>query len=197
MAHLLPQRGGLFVDFTAGLGGHTKALLEAGASRVIAFDRDAEALAAAEEVLAPWSSRVELVHADYREFERVLDERQVARMDGAVADLGISSLQLDSASRGFSFRHDGALDMRMDRTRGETAADLVASASEEDLANVIFQLGEERYSRRIARAIAIARDRAPIETTSQLAAIVRRAIPGTAMRASIRPRAPSRLCGSA
>ena len=174
---LRPEQGGLFVDCTVGLGGHSRALLEAGASHVIGFDRDLDALARARETLAPWGDRVELVHADYRAIGEVLDSRQIAHVDGALADLGVSSMQFDAPGRGFSFQRDEPLDMRMDRTGGETAADLIAHASERDLADSIFQFGEERFSRRIARALVAARHEAPIDTTGRLAAIVRRAIP--------------------
>jgi len=177
LQHLRPEQGGLFVDCTVGLGGHTRALLEAGASRVIGFDRDPDALARARETLAPWNDRVELVHADYREIEEVLDSRRIAHVDGALADLGVSSMQFDAPGRGFSFQRDEPLDMRMDRTTHETAADLVSKSSEEDLANAIFQYGEERFSRRIARALVEARRQAPVDTTGRLATIVRRAIP--------------------
>jgi 16S rRNA (cytosine1402-N4)-methyltransferase len=174
---LKPQRGGLFVDCTVGLGGHARALLEAGATRLIGLDRDADALAQARQTLAPWSDRVELVHADYRFLDEVLDRRGATQVDGALADLGVSSMQFDEPSRGFSFQRDEPLDMRMDRSGGETAADLVARASERDLADAIFTFGEERFSRRVARAIVEARGEAPIATTGRLAAIVRRAIP--------------------
>ncbi len=174
---LQPARGGLFVDCTVGLGGHTRALLEAGATRVIGLDRDLDALAIARETLAPWHDRVELVHADYRALDDVLDRRGISLVDGALADLGVSSLQFDAPGRGFSFQRDEPLDMRMDRSGGDTAADLVARSSEEEMADAIFQYGEERFSRRIARAIAAARREAPIATTGQLAAIVRRVIP--------------------
>jgi 16S rRNA (cytosine1402-N4)-methyltransferase len=174
-----PERGGLFVDCTVGLGGHSRALLEAGASRLIGFDRDASALAIARETLAPYGDRVELVHADYRELAARLDERGIQTVDGIVADLGVSSMQLDSTERGFSFRHDAPLDMRMDTSRGPTVAELLRTVDETELANVIFTYGEERFSRRIARAIVRAReeDAAPLETTGQLAALVRRAVP--------------------
>lgn len=177
LRHLQPERGGLFVDCTVGLGGHSRLLLEAGASRLIGFDRDADALAIARERLAPWGERVELIHSDYRHVARELDLRGIDRVDGALADLGVSSMQLDLDGRGFSFMRDEPLDMRMDRSSGETAADLVASASERELADAIFQYGEERYSRRIARAIVDARVTEPIVTTGRLAAIVRRAVP--------------------
>jgi 16S rRNA (cytosine1402-N4)-methyltransferase len=174
---LAPGRGGLFVDATVGLGGHTRALLEGGASRVLAFDRDPRALALARDALASFGERVELVHADYRDIDRVLDARGIGQVSGALADLGVSSMQLDEPGRGFSFRRDEPLDMRMDPTRGATAADLLRTASEEEIADAIFQFGEERHSRRISRAIVSARRQAPIDTTGQLAAIVRRAVP--------------------
>src|SRR4051794_18034491 len=144
LGFLQPSRGGLFVDCTVGLGGHSRALLEAGASRVIGLDRDLEALARARETLAPWGDRVELVHGDYRAIGDVLDSRQIAHVDGTLADLGVSSMQFDSPGRGFSFQRDEPLDMRMDQSGGDTAADLIAHASEQDLADSIFQYGEER-----------------------------------------------------
>ncbi len=174
---LQPQRGGLFVDCTVGLGGHSRALLEAGATRIVGFDRDADALAIARETLAPWGDRVELVHADYRAFGGELDRRGIGTIDGALADLGVSSMQFDSEGRGFSFQRDEPLDMRMDRSTGESAADLVAHATEQELADAIFQYGEERFSRRIARDIVHARSAEPILTTGRLAAIVRQAVP--------------------
>jgi 16S rRNA (cytosine1402-N4)-methyltransferase len=175
--HLAPERGGLFLDCTVGLGGHTRALLEAGASRVIGLDRDADALALAGAELAPFGERVELVHADYRSVAHVLQQRGITTIDGALADLGVSSLQIDSHGRGFSFRRDEPLDMRMDRSSGPTAGDLINTADEVELANIIFEFGEERHSRRIARAIVDTRGRQPVATTGQLAEIVRRAVP--------------------
>src|SRR6478672_6662490 len=174
---LRPSQGGLFVDCTVGLGGHARALLEAGAARVIGLDRDPDALARARETLAPWTDRVELVHADYRTLDEVLDARQISRVDGTLADLGVSSMQFDATGRGFSFQRDEPLDMRMDQSGGETAADLVARSTERELADAIFQYGEERFSRRVARALVAARQEAPVDTTGRLAAIVRRAIP--------------------
>ncbi len=177
LEQLRPDRGGLFVDCTVGLGGHARALLEAGATRVIGLDRDPDALAAARSTLAPWSARVELVHADYRSIDDVLDRRGVTVIDGALADLGVSSLQLEGTGRGFSFLRDEPLDMRMDRTSGATAADLIARSSERELADAIYAFGEERFSRRIARALVEQRQEQPIATTGRLAAIVRRAVP--------------------
>ena len=177
IGQLQPGRGGVFVDCTVGLGGHSSALLAAGAGRVIGLDRDVDALDRARTTLAPWLERVELVHADYRSLDSVLERLGVPLVDGTLADLGVSSMQLDAPGRGFSFQRDEALDMRMDRSGGETAADLLARSSEIELADAIFQFGEERYSRRIARALVDARRQAPIDTTGRLAAIVRRAIP--------------------
>jgi 16S rRNA (cytosine1402-N4)-methyltransferase len=174
---LEPSRGGLFVDCTVGLGGHSRALLEAGASRILGLDRDPDALALAAGELASFADRVELVHADYRDLDRVLDARGIERVAGTLADLGVSSMQLGAEGRGFSFQRDEPLDMRMDRTSERTAASLLNAVEEEELANVIFQYGEERYSRRIARAIVQARRTSPLSTTGQLAQIVRRAIP--------------------
>jgi 16S rRNA (cytosine1402-N4)-methyltransferase len=174
---LAPERGGVMVDCTVGLGGHAQAMLEAGATRVIGIDRDQEAIARARVTLAPWADKVELVHSDYRAISSVLDGLRVVQIDGALADLGVSSMQFDETGRGFSFQRDEPLDMRMDRTSGATAAQLIARAEEHELADTIYAYGEERFSRRIARAIVHARREAPIDTTLKLAAIVRRAIP--------------------
>jgi 16S rRNA (cytosine1402-N4)-methyltransferase len=177
LRYLQPERGGLYVDCTVGLGGHTRALLEAGATRVIGLDRDVHALAEARTVLAPWADRVALVHADYRDLDEVLDRQGVGQVDGALADLGVSSLQFDAPGRGFSFMRDEPLDMRMDTTQGETAADLIAELNEAELADLIYAYGEERFSRRIARRIVAARDERPVTTTGRLADLVRRAVP--------------------
>ena len=172
---LEPAGRGLVVDCTVGTGGHAAALLEAGADRVVGLDRDAEVLPLARRRLAAWKDRVELVHADYRGLDDVLDRLGVERVDGALADLGCSSVQLEAEGRGFSFRRDDPLDMRMDRTAGRTLADLLAEATPEGLADVIFEYGEERRSRPIARAIVAAVAGAGIGTTAELAAVVRRA----------------------
>ena len=178
ISQLAPARGGLFVDCTLGAGGHTRALLDAGATRVLGLDRDRSALDLAAVNLADRLDRVEMVHADYRSLGDVLDARGLTHVDGGIlADLGVSSMQLDDAERGFSFRADAPLDMRMDRDSGLTAAELLRTVDEAALADVIYEYGEERFSRRIARAIVRARDLGPIETTGQLAAIVRKAVP--------------------
>jgi 16S rRNA (cytosine1402-N4)-methyltransferase len=171
------SRGGLFVDCTAGLGGHARAILEAGATRLIGLDRDLSALAIAREALSSFGDRVELIHADYRELDRVLDERAIAGVAGILADLGVSSMQFDAEGRGFSFRRDEPLDMRMDQSRGPSVADLLRDVDETELADVIYRFGEERASRRVARGIVSARRESPIDTTGRLAAIVRRAVP--------------------
>lgn len=173
-----PARGGLFVDCTVGAGGHARALLQAGAERLLGLDRDAEALPAAAAALRPWADRVDLVHADFRTLDDMLAERGIGGIDGgALADLGLSSLQLDGEGRGFSFRFDAPLDMRMDRSRGPTAADLLRGADESQIADVIHEYGEERYARRIARGLVAARGREPLTSTGQLAEAVRRAVP--------------------
>ena len=174
---LEPSRGGLFVDCTTGLGGHTQVMLDAGATSVLGLDRDLDALAVARERLARFGDRVELVHSDYRQLDRVLQTRGIDHVSGILADLGVSSMQLDADGRGFSFRRDEPLDMRMDQSQGASAAELLARVDEEDLADVIFRFGEERHSRRIARRIVRERDIRPIDTTAALAEIVRRAVP--------------------
>jgi len=177
LEQLAPSRGGVFVDCTVGAGGHARAMLEAGATRLIGLDRDPEALEHAAAALAPYAPRVELVHSDYRRIDDVLDASGVAGVDGLLADLGVSSMQLEAPARGFSFRRDEPLDMRMDRTEGPTAAEAIRDADERTLADVIYEFGEERYARRIARAIAAARAGGGIATTGQLADVVRKAIP--------------------
>jgi 16S rRNA (cytosine1402-N4)-methyltransferase len=175
---LAPGSGGVYVDGTVGLGGHTAALLEAGAGRVLGIDRDGRALEIARERLAGFGARVELVHADYRQLPDVLAGRGLGAVQGVLVDLGVSSLQLDDASRGFSFRQAGPLDMRMDQSRGESLAEKLAAVSETELADVIYEFGEERKSRRVARAIVEARDRGALSSSTELASVVRRAAGG-------------------
>jgi 16S rRNA (cytosine1402-N4)-methyltransferase len=177
IGHLEPSRGGVFIDCTVGLGGHARALVQAGATRVIGLDRDRQALDRARERLRDAGPIVEVVHADYRGFEDVLNARGIGHVDGMLADLGVSSLQLDAPGRGFSFRRDEPLDMRMDTSSGATAAEMLASIDEKSLADVIYELGEERHARRVARAIVESGRTQRIATTGQLADIVRRAIP--------------------
>jgi len=168
---LAPERGGLFVDATLGLAGHAEALLErAPAARLLGIDRDADARELARERLARFGARVEIRAGDFRNLERIAADR--APFAGVLADLGVSSLQLDRAERGFSFRQEGPLDMRMARD-GRTAADLIENATEDDLRKIFREYGEEPEARRVARAVVAARDERPIETTVDLAEIVR------------------------
>jgi len=162
---------GTWIDGTLGAGGYARGLLEAGAAKVIGIDRDPLALQMAESWAGGFGDRVELVRTTFSQ----MDETAEA-VDGVVLDLGVSSMQLDQAERGFSFMRDGPLDMRMSQ-EGTSAADLVNTASEEALADILFLYGEERASRRIARAITRARDEAPIDTTLALAGIVERCLP--------------------
>jgi 16S rRNA (cytosine1402-N4)-methyltransferase len=173
---LSPRTGGTYADATVGAGGHSEAILDASApeGRVIAVDRDPEAVAAARTRLARFGSRVVVVHAAFSELGPLLREHGAARVDGLVADLGVSSPQLDRSERGFSFAREGPLDMRMDPSRGETLAGLLARLDVRELADILFQLGEERRSRPIARSILRARDEGQLETTADLRrAIVR------------------------
>ena len=173
---LRPERGGVFVDCTVGLGGHTRALLDGGATRVLGVDRDPQALALAGEALAAYGDRVSLVHADYRQVDAVLQAQGIELLDGALADLGVSSLQFDAAGRGFSFMRDEPLDMRMDTTRGISAAEWLAVVDERQLEKVIRDYGEERFAFQIAKAIVARRAVEPISSTRQLAAIVANAV---------------------
>ncbi len=164
------------VDLTVGLGGHAGALLEAGVGTVVGVDRDPQALAAASDRLAGHAGRFRPVQGRFGEVAEVARGAGLREVGGVLFDLGVSSMQLDLAERGFSFRADGPLDMRM----GEgnlTAATVVNTYGEEELARVIFEYGEDRYARRISRAIVRARDRAPLRTTRELAAVVAAAVP--------------------
>ncbi len=175
---LAPERGGLFVDGTVGLGGHSEAVLEASSeTRVIGLDRDAEALRSASLRLARFGERFRGIHEDFREVGRVLEDLHETEPAGVLVDLGVSSLQFDSPTRGFSFRFDAPLDMRMDPDGdGETAADLLLRLPEEEIAAIIFEYGEERNSRRIAKWIVESREQGkPIRTTRELADLVARA----------------------
>ena len=178
MHFLAPERGGLFVDCTVGLGGHSEAILESSTeTRVIGIDRDSAALSSASQRLGHFGKRFRAVHADFRELDGVLGKLGEREPAGVLADLGVSSLQFDSPTRGFSFRFDAPLDMRMNpESDEESAADLLLRLPEEKIAAIIFKYGEERNSRRIARWIVESREQGkPITTTKELADLVMRA----------------------
>jgi 16S rRNA (cytosine1402-N4)-methyltransferase len=182
LEYLAPAPGQTLVDATAGAGGHSRLLVERllPGGRLIALDRDPAMLELARPRLEGLPAT--LVHANFDRVRLVLDELAIGRVDGLLADLGVCSDQLDDARRGLSFQQAGPLDMRLDPAQGEPAAALLRRLSERDLADLIFQYGEERFSRRIARKIVEVRRRTPLETTEQLAELVRRCVP--------RPRGP-------
>lgn len=174
---LQPRANGTYIDATLGAGGHAEALLQASgpAGRLLGLDQDTTALHIARTRLAPYDERATLVHANFRDLSRVAQTQGWTAADGILLDLGLSSMQLDQAERGFAFSHDAPLDMRMDTTQGQSAADLVNTLPERELADLIYEYGEEPASRRIARAIVAAR---PIETTTRLAQVVARVAGG-------------------
>lgn len=173
---MAPRAGGVYLDGTFGGGGYAAALLEAMSCTVWAIDRDPDAIARGATLAARYPGRLHLIQGQFGDMLALLAENGVAALDGVMLDLGVSSFQLDDPARGFSFRTDGPLDMRMSRS-GQTAADLVNTLPERELADLLFELGEERASRRIARAIVAARTEAPIATTGRLAAIIRSVLP--------------------
>jgi 16S rRNA (cytosine1402-N4)-methyltransferase len=169
--------GGVFVDCTTGLGGHSEAILESSRqAEVIGLDRDQDSLELASERLKKFGKRFSAIHANFKELKPVLDGMGINQVAGILADLGISSYQLQAGDRGFSFQAEAPLDMRMDRTQEVTAADLVNTLPEAELADLVFKKGDERGARRIARAIVSERRRQPVTTTTQLAQIVVRAL---------------------
>ncbi len=177
---LKPKSGEIFVDATLGLGGHAEKILStAENTQIIGIDQDAEAIAIATRRLSKFGGRIRIYHANFCDIKRVTAEAEVEKVDGILADLGVSSLQFDSAERGFSFRFDAPLDMRMnaDDAETETAAELLATLSEFEIARIIYEYGEERLSRKIARRIVWKRELGePIETTKQLAETVEKAV---------------------
>lgn len=178
VAALAPREGGVYVDGTFGDGGYTRAILEAADCSVIAIDRDPHVQARAAALRDHYGPRFTFLHGCFGAVEDLLRGAGVGRVDGFVLDLGVSSMQLDQAERGFSFKKEGPLDMRMDpRGGGLNAAQVVNTLAQEALADVIYQYGEERYARRIARQIVTLRAQAPFETTAQLAAAVRQVVP--------------------
>jgi 16S rRNA (cytosine1402-N4)-methyltransferase len=177
---LVPERGGLFVDCTVGLGGHSEAILKSSSdTRVLGMDLDPAALAYSRQRLATFGDRFRAHHANFRELADVLSRAGERDPNGILVDLGVSSLQFDSPERGFSFRFDAPLDMRMDPTSGATAADLLQQLPESEIARIIFEFGEERHSRRIARRIVERREQGkPVTTTRELADLVATAVGG-------------------
>ena len=176
VAALQPKPGSVFLDGTAGGGGHSEALLKAG-ERVIALDQDPAALAHARRRLQEFGEKITLKHGAFSEMRRWLDEAGVAEVDGILLDIGVSSRQLDDGDRGFSFRHSGPLDMRMNPQTERLASDWVNDETEENLSRVFWEFGEERASRKVAAAIVKSRAEKRIETTDELAAVVETVIP--------------------
>lgn len=178
---LAPQPGQVVVDATLGGAGHASLIAERLGSngRLIGLDRDASAISRASKRLEQIANkpRLDLVHANFDRLRQTLDELQIDRVDAVLADLGFSSDQMDSAERGLSFQREGPLDMRLDSSEDQTAADIIASWTERDLADLFYHLGEERHSRRVARKIVAVRDETPITTTTQLADLVRSCVP--------------------
>lgn len=195
IAALAPRDGEVFVDGTFGAGGHARALLEAADCTVWAIDRDPRAVALGEALARRFGGRLTVIAGRFGRMKELLEARGVSSVDGVTLDLGVSSMQLEDSARGFSFRLDGPLDMRMEAA-GEPAADAVNRLSEEELGGIIHEYGEERMARRIARAIVEARARAPIERTIELADIVRgalgaKAAPGSGRRRGRQPLDPA------
>jgi 16S rRNA (cytosine1402-N4)-methyltransferase len=186
---LTPRSGAVYVDATLGEGGHSEVLLRASApaGQVIGIDRDAEVLEVARRRLASFGARLQIVHGHAAELRGILDARGIPWVDGILLDLGVSSYQLETTDRGFSFMRAGPLDMRMDRSTGQTAATLVNTLGEADMINLIQRYGEERWARRIARAIVRARRRTPLRTTQELAALITHVIPPGARPSRIHP----------
>ena len=176
LAQLAPREDGVYLDGTFGGGGYAAAILETAGCTLWGIDRDPDAIARGAALAERFPGRLHLIQGQFGEMMALLADSGVSLLDGIVLDLGISSFQIDDPARGFSFRGDGPLDMRMGK-QGTTAADLVNALPERDLADVLYELGEERASRRIARAIVAARAEAPIETTGRLASIIRSVMP--------------------
>ncbi|OOC53147.1 MULTISPECIES: 16S rRNA (cytosine(1402)-N(4))-methyltransferase RsmH [Nocardiopsis] len=188
LAPVLSRPGAVFVDGTLGLGGHSEALLKACPEmRLVGVDRDTTALERSAERLAPYADRTHFVHAVYSDIPRALDEAGAAEADAVLLDLGVSSPQLDETDRGFAYAHDAPLDMRMDRTQSLTAAEVVNTYSFARLTHVLRSYGEERFASRVARAIERRRAQAPIDSTRELAELVREAIPAATRRTGGHP----------
>jgi 16S rRNA (cytosine1402-N4)-methyltransferase len=188
LEQLAVKPDGVYVDATAGGGGHTALIAgKLTSGHVYGFDKDDVALEAAAGRLVSYKNRVTLLRGDFRNMKQTLAAHGVDGVNGVLFDLGVSSPQLDDAARGFSYRNDAPLDMRMDRSQNLTARDIVNGWPEAEIARVLRDYGEERYAARIASAIARNRERAPVETTSQLVEIIRKAMPGKALREDQHP----------
>ncbi|HEY7532879.1 MAG TPA: 16S rRNA (cytosine(1402)-N(4))-methyltransferase RsmH [Nitrospiraceae bacterium] len=187
LSWLRPHSGGVYLDCTVGYCGHGQEILRASQPDgiLVGIDRDLEAIDLARRTLRSFGNRAILVQAHFMELRQILAERGISRVDGVLFDLGVSSPQLDDASRGFSFRLEGPLDMRMDQSSGRTAADIVNGLDEASLADMIYRFGEERYSRRIARAIVAARGRQALTSTRELADVIESSVPGPYRRGRI------------
>ena len=184
--HIRPE--GIYVDGTLGRAGHSREIAQRlTTGRLVCIDRDQAAIDAAQERLAPWMDRVTLVHSNFDRVSEILAELDIPGVDGMLFDLGVSSPQLDDASRGFSYMHDAPLDMRMDATAPLTAYDVVNTWSYEELRRILFEYGEERYAPAIAKRICQHREQKPIETTLELADIIRSAMPASALREKQHP----------
>ena len=179
---------GIYLDGTLGRAGHSREIAKRlSTGRLICVDRDQEALDAAQERLAPWLDKVELVHSNFDQVDRILDKLSLPGVDGMLFDLGVSSPQLDDGSRGFSYMADAPLDMRMDREEGLTAAEVVNSWPQEELRRIISQYGEERFASQIAGAVVRRRVDRPISTTLELVEVIRSAMPPKALREKQHP----------
>jgi len=187
LAPALTEPGAVVVDCTLGMGGHAEALLAQTGARLVGLDRDPEALTRSERRLSPYAGRISLVHAVYDEILEVLSALGVDRVQGVLFDLGVSSLQLDEAARGFAYAQDAPLDMRMDPTGGRTAAEVVNTYDGRALARILRDYGEERFASRIADAIIRERTREPFDGTARLAELVRTAIPAATRRTGGHP----------
>ena len=194
IAALAPREGGRYLDATFGKGGYSRALLKTSGVRVLALDRDPRAVQGGAGVVSESSGRLTLVEARFSSLDRVASNEDFLPLDGVVLDIGVSSMQLDDSARGFSFRGDGPLDMRMEG-KGRTAAEIVNETDEETLADILYYYGEERASRRIARAVVHDREQAPFVTTRQLASMIERVAPGRPA-GFVPPRDPFRPCVS-
>jgi 16S rRNA (cytosine1402-N4)-methyltransferase len=187
LAPALTAPDAVLVDCTLGMGGHAEAVLQRTPARVVGLDRDQEALRRSAERLGPYAERVTLVHAVYDELPRVLADLGLPRVQGVLFDLGVSSLQLDEAGRGFAYAQDGPLDMRMDPSRGLTAADILNTWSGKEIARVLREYGDERFASRIADAVVRERAREPFRGTARLAELVRTSIPAATRRTGGHP----------